>query len=126
MVFESLNSLMGLGISFLVIFLAMYVYAALALQTIAKRLNNEKAWLAWIPIANIYLITQLVGIPGWWTLIVFAQIIPFVGALAFLGVMGWILWLLAEKLNHPGWMGLLLLVPVVNLVVLWMLAWGSK
>src|SRR5215467_850832 len=33
--------------------LAIYIYMAICLQTIAKKTNVQNPWLAWIPIANI-------------------------------------------------------------------------
>ena len=36
-------------------FLFFYVYFAFAFMTIAKKLGYDKPWLAWIPIANIFL-----------------------------------------------------------------------
>jgi len=54
----------------LIIGLALYVYSSWALMTIAKKTDTPNAWLAWIPIANLYLMTQVAQIP-WWTFLLF-------------------------------------------------------
>lgn len=119
-----LAALLGSGVS-LVIGLAAYLYAAFALMAIAKRTNTPNGWLGFIPIANVYLMTQIARLPWWWTLCVVAAIIPLVGGLVMLAAMIYIWWKIAERLGKPGWWSLLLLVPVVNLVILGIMAWGS-
>ena len=111
---------------FAVIGLALYVYAALALMTIAQRTKTENPWLAWIPFANLYLMTQIGKVP-WWTLliVVLAGFIPVVGMLAALVIMLWWWWKIAEARHRPGWWGVLMLLPVVNLVLMGMLAWSK-
>lgn len=124
-----LNALAGLFAAFfflfLVVVLALYIYTSIALMTIAKKTRTENAWLAWIPIANFYLVTQIAGVSGFWTLALLAIFIPIVGSLFVAGVGIWMFWRIAEKRRFPGWLSLLLLIPVVNLVVLGILAWGK-
>ena len=43
----------------IVVGVGSYVYCSLALMKIAKRLNYENAWYAWIPILNMVLLFQL-------------------------------------------------------------------
>lgn len=119
-----LAALLGSGVS-LVIGLAAYLYAAFALMAIAKRTNTPNGWLGFIPIANVYLMTQIARLPWWWTLCVVVAIIPVVGGLVMLAAMIYIWWKIAERLGKPGWWSLLLLVPVVNLVIIGIMAWGS-
>lgn len=109
----------------LIIFVALYVYGALALMAIAKKTKTKNAWLAWIPIANFYLVTQMAKMNGLWTLILLAALIPF-GNLVALGVTIWFFWIIAERIKYPGWTSLLLLIPVVNLVILGLWAWKKK
>ena len=56
----------GLVIAAIVIFIisllfitAIYIYTSYAMYTIAKKLKYKKAWLAWIPIANLFLLPIL-------------------------------------------------------------------
>jgi hypothetical protein len=117
----------------LVIALALYVYYALTYMTIARKLKTEPAWLAWVPIANIYLIWKMSQAPMW-SLIVFivgmlVGIIPFIGwilALAPMAMAVYWMWLIAERRKFPGWISLLLLVPVANLIVPGVLAWVDR
>ena len=125
-----MTGLLYLGASMLVfVFLllfAVYIYTALALMTIAKKTKTKNAWLAWIPIANIYLLTQIAGISGWYTLIILAAIVPFIGSLVVAVFTIWLWWQVAEVRHRPGWWGILMIIPIVNLVVMGILAWAKK
>jgi hypothetical protein len=110
----------------IVVGLALYVYSALALMTIAKKTNTPNAWLAWIPIANFYLMTQIAKVPWWTFLIIFLSWIPVVGALLMVGVIIWWWWKISEARNRPGWWSILMLIPIVNIIILGMLAWSDK
>lgn len=109
----------------LVVILVLYAYFALALQFIAKKTKTKNAWLAWIPIANIYLMTQVGKVSAWWTLSVLLPIIPFIGGLAMAAVMIYIWWKIAELIHRPGWWSILLILPIVNLVIVGIMAWGK-
>jgi len=102
----------------LLVYIALYAYSAFCLQSIAKRTNTENGYLAWIPIANIYLMCKIAGKPGWWLLLLF---IPLVNI-----VIGIILWVgIAKACGKPGWLGILVFVPIVDLVVIGYLAFGE-
>lgn len=61
---DLLGFLLGVGIAIILLLLAYavisYVLTALGLQTLANRNNLDNSWLAWIPIANMYLLGMLV------------------------------------------------------------------
>lgn len=110
---------------FVVLFIALYIYFAIALMAIAKKTKTQPAWLAWVPIGNVYLLTKIGKIEWWWVLIaVFAGMVPVIGWLASLAAMGYIFWKVAEAIKKPGYWGILCLIPVVNLVVIGIMAWG--
>jgi len=95
-----------------------YIYFALALQTIANKTSTPNAWLAWIPIVNIFLMLGISKKPGWWFILF---LIPLVNI-----VMAVIVWMgIAEARQKPNWWGILAIVPVVNLVVPGYLAWAD-
>ena len=121
-----LAAILALGAVFMVVALAVYIYSAIALMFIAKKTGTPNGWLAFIPIANVYLVTQMAGISGWWTLIVLAPMIPFIGGLAMMAAMIWMFWKVAEEIKFPGWTSLLLILPLVNLVILGIWAWAKK
>ncbi|HUJ39226.1 MAG TPA: DUF5684 domain-containing protein [Candidatus Acidoferrales bacterium] len=98
--------------------LAFYVYAALALQVIADKTRTPNGWMAWIPIINLYLMTQIAKKPGWWVLLCFIPLVNIIiTVLLWVGV--------AEARQKPGWWGILILVPIANLIVPGYLAWSD-
>ena len=98
--------------------LAAYVYMALAVQTIAKKTGTANDWLAWIPIANLFLMLSVAKKPMWWFILF---LIPLVGV-----VMMIIVWMaVAEARGKPNWWGVLMIVPLVNFVVPGYLAWAD-
>ena len=108
----------GLFLFFWVFLLALYVYTALAVQTIAQKTNTENPWLAWIPIINIILLLNIAKKPIWWIILC---LIPLVNIIIFI-----IVWMaVAEARNKPNWWGILLIVPVVGLIVPGYLAWSD-
>ncbi|HLD00916.1 MAG TPA: hypothetical protein VJC39_04170 [Candidatus Nanoarchaeia archaeon] len=110
----------------LVLMLGLYVYSSMVLMTIAKKTKTKNPWMAWIPVANIYLMTQIAGLNGLWTLAILLPLIPFIGSLAMMGVIVWWWWKIAEKRKFPAWLALLMLIPLVNLIVMGVIAWGKK
>ncbi len=112
-------ALSGALLAFVVLLgLGFYIYIALALQTIATKTGTANEWLAWIPIANIFLMLSVAKKPMWWFILF---LIPLVGA-----VMSIIVWMaIAEARGKPNWWGILLIVPLVNFVVPGYLAWAD-
>ncbi|MDD4050076.1 MAG: hypothetical protein PHX47_03660 [Candidatus ainarchaeum sp.] len=110
----------GLALLANLINLAIYVYTALAFQTIGKKLKYKYPWLSWIPVANIAMILELGGFH--WALI-FLVLIPILGWFALLILYIVSLWRIFEKRNYPGWLAL---IPVVSLVVIGMAAWKDR
>ncbi len=99
-----------MGGLFWFIFLAAYAYMAITLQTIAGKTGTPDGWLAWIPVANVYLMCKIAGKPTWWVVLFF---IPFVNI-----IMSIIVWMgIAEARRKPAWLGVLMIVPVANLIV---------
>ena len=96
----------------------IYVYFALALQTIATKTHTENAWLAWIPIANVILMLAVAKKPLWWILLFLIPLANIVVA-----VLVWMA--VAEARNKPNWWGILTIVPLVNFIVPGYLAWSD-
>ena len=116
----------GFLVIFVVLFLAVYVYGALAWMTIAKKLGYDKGWLAWIPIANFFLLPILAKKNWTWGFIFLVPIVNIVFAII------WI-WNIYEQRKYPGWLSLVVLggiIPLIgwiasiaSLVILGMVAW---
>jgi hypothetical protein len=110
-------ALSGVMLLFVVVFgLGCYVYMALALQTIATKTGTANEWLAWIPIANLFLMLSVAKKPMF---ILF--LIPLVNLV--MAIMVWMA--VAEARGKPNWWGILMIVPLVNLVVPGYLAWAD-
>ena len=133
------NALAGGGMlaflaAFLVIFLivavALYVYFALVLSTLAKKMGKKDlAWLAWVPIANLAMFPILAKKEWPW---VFILLIPIVN-IVFLIIWTWAIF---EARKYPGWLSLLPIlgfIPVIGWIVdigslvLWgLVAWRDQ
>jgi hypothetical protein len=100
------------------ILILCYVYFAITLRVIAKKTNTPDEWMAWVPIANIYLVTRIAGKPWWWTLLSF---IPYIG-LVFLAIL---FINLAEARKKSGVWGFLMLIPIVNFFAAGYLAYSE-
>lgn len=117
---NALTAGLGMGIIFVALLfgLAGYVYVSLALQTIATKTNTANAWLAWIPIANIFLMLSIGKKPMWWFLLF---LVPLLNIIMLI-----IVWMaVAEARGKPSWWGILTIVPVANLIVPGVLAWSD-
>jgi hypothetical protein len=104
--------------SIIIVFLAVYAYAALAVQTIARKTDTPNDWFAWIPIANLFLMLAIAKKPLWWFVLL---LIPLVNVVITI-----IIWMgIAEARNKPSWWGILMLIPGVSLIVPGYLAWSE-
>jgi hypothetical protein len=111
---------LGVVLLFLVILtLIFYVYLALCLMKIAKKTQTENAWFAWIPILNLVLMIQCANKSLGWLILFF---IPFFNLIGLI-----IIWMaIAKKLGQPEWLGILMIVPVVNLILPGYLAFSKN
>ena len=58
------NLIAMMGSMFVVVFItaiALYVLSSLGLMKIAQSKGVENAWMAWVPIANLYVLGKVVG-----------------------------------------------------------------
>ena len=107
----------------IIISLSLYVYTSLALMNIAKKMDQENTWFAWVPILNTVLLFKM-GNQN--PLLLLLLLIPGIGAL-IVGIFSIIsLMNICEKRGYDKLLGLLALVPLANLILLGVLAWGKK
>jgi hypothetical protein len=99
----------------LIVGYSLFVYPVFLLS---KKMQIGSPILAFIPILNLYLLTQLAGRPAWWMIL---MLVPLLGLIA--NAMVWMD--IAAARNKPAWVGLLVLVPFLNLLVPWYLALSS-
>lgn len=96
----------------------VYLYMALALQTIAAKTNTDNAWLAWIPIVNLVLLLNVARKPVWWILLFFVPLVNLIIAV--------VVWMgVAEARGKESWLGILMVVPILNLFLPGYLAWAD-
>jgi hypothetical protein len=91
------------------VLLAIYAYFAFCLQLIANKTGTANGWLAWIPLANVFLWLKVAGRPAWWLLLLLIPLVNVVvSAIAWVDV--------ARARQKAGWWGIMFIVPVMNFV----------
>lgn len=120
------GALLAVGI---ILAIAVYAYYAFAWMTIARKMNYKYPWLAWIPVANAFLIPILAGKKWPWG---FIFLVPIVN-LVFYVIWRWRIF---EKRKYPGWLSLITIVqiiPVINwlgtlgdLIIIGLVAWADR
>jgi len=118
------SSIMVAGL-LLVFVVIIYIYCSLCLYLIAKKTNDEPAWLAWIPIASLFLMCKVAKVNYLWLLLVLASFIPIVGTLCMMGLMVYLWYKISEARNKPGWLGVLVIIPLVSFVIMGYLAFSE-
>jgi len=101
--------LIAMGTMLIFLGLIIYVYMALAWMTIAKKLGYDKPWLAWIPIANLFLIPILAKKNWPWG---FIFLVPIANIVFYIM---WT-WNIFEQRKYPGWLSLLSIGGAIPLV----------
>jgi hypothetical protein len=69
--------MLGLGIGFMVIILAIVVFMIAAMWKIFVKAGRE-GWEAIVPIYNMYVLLKIVGKPGWWLILMLIPIVNYV------------------------------------------------
>jgi len=133
---------LGAMIASIILSVLFYIYSSLALMFIAKRTNTRHAWLAWIPYANIYLISKIAQ-KHWWPILLIpipiimsfflnnliSSIINYaIVIVIFIFIIIW-WWKIFERRGRPGWWALISIIPIIGwilgLIMIGMLAWGK-
>ena len=103
---------------------AVYVYTALCLREIGRKLHYGREWIAWIPFVNSILLLELGGVH--WAY-VFLLFIPVVGWFVLWVLTIAALWKICERLHYPGWIALFVLLgSLAFLIVISILAWADN
>ena len=93
------------GIVFFIAFIS-YPYYSLCLCKICKKCGVENTWLSWIPIVQVVPFLRAGEKPLWWIFIL-VLVIPVI--LVFMAI--------AKRLGKPSWVGILIIVPIMNVFV---------
>lgn len=114
---QTLSLLIALVINLVIIILA-YVYFSLCLYFMALKTQTRHAWLAWVPVANIFLMCTIGKIRFWWLLLLLVPLVNIV-------IMFFMWYKIIKARGKPWWLLILLFVPLVNYVVMGYLAFSK-
>ena len=96
----------------------LYVYVASMLMIIARKTATPDGWMAWIPIANLVLMCRIARASMIWVLLAIIPLINLVALVVlFMGI--------ARRCGKPSWIGVLFLIPGINLLIPAYLAFGT-
>ena len=98
----------------LVIWLVAMLIFGYPFYVIATRQGHATPWFAFIPILNIVLLVQLADLEIWWVIVCLLCGI----------VVIWPVMKICEKVGKPSWIGILMIVPCVNIFVPYYIAFG--
>ena len=121
------NATMAIGLMLFLFALGIlfYIYFSLCLQFIAQKTNNGPVWLAWVPIGNFFLMLKIASLSYYWLLIILLAFIPLIGPLALLAFNIFLWYKISLARNKPGWLAILLILPLVNLIIMGYLAFSE-
>ena len=101
----------------LILGILTYLYISVCLYFMAKKTGEDNAWFAFVPILDIILLLSVADMPLWWLVLCFIPLVNLVAAV--------MIWMAASRaMGKPSWMGLLILIPVLNLVFIGYLAFS--
>jgi tetratricopeptide (TPR) repeat protein len=111
--------LAGFFLIALAIGIASYVYGALCLFLIAKKRDVAYPWTAWIPLVQVWPFVGSAGKPAWWIILLFIPLVNIIISIY--------LWICITKyLGRNKWLGLLMILPLINFVFLGILAFSKS
>lgn len=111
-----------LGVVLICIFIIpVYVYIALCVYKYGKKTQSPHAWWGWVPILNTFEFVRATGQSYWWILglvtpLVLGFFVPFVGIISA-AVEIWLFAKLCIRFKKSGWLSLLLLVPIAQIIL---------
>lgn len=100
------------------VMLGVYIYYALALSTIAKKVGEDNTWMAWIPVLNFFYMCKVAGLNMLLGLLMFVPLVNFIFSI-------YLFMKLAERRGFPQWVGILIIVPMVGIAVPGYIAWAN-
>ncbi|MFQ5500398.1 MAG: DUF5684 domain-containing protein [Candidatus Zixiibacteriota bacterium] len=110
----------AIGMVGMVVIFAIYLYMAYMHFKVANLTgHSSSAWMAFVPIANIFLLCKTAGKPAWWFILC---LVPFVNFIV-IGIM----WAAtAKNVSQPPLWGWMTMVPFINFVALYVMAFKGK
>jgi len=117
----------GVAIVVIIVIVVFYVFGAICLQLIAKKTQAEPVWMAWVPLANLFLMCKIAQVSFWWLLLFLGAFIPYLhlNIICMAVFNGFVWYKIAVARNKPGWVGVLSVIPIVHLGVMGYLAFSE-
>jgi len=115
-----IRNLFGLYIILILVILFQYVWPAFCLMTIAERTGTPHSWMAWIPLLNIYLFCKIAGHSGFWVLAIL--LIPLLNII--IAIWFWVD--IAKRRSKSEIYGILMIIPIINLIIIGILASSER
>ena len=104
------------GLASLFILIGGWILYQLPLFTIAWKSEEPNAWLAFVPLGNLWLMCEMADKPMWWLLVIL--FVPIASPIMII-----LIWMtIAENTNKSPLLGLLMIFPLINIVVGYYLA----
>ena len=111
------NEQQRFSIHILIFALAAYILLAFPLFAMRQKIGSSNAWFAFVPILNAVLLLEIAGKELWWILLFFVPCVNIIiTAIVWKGV--------AERMEKPGWLSVIMLVPGINFIIPYYLAFG--
>ena len=109
----------GFGLGFLFFIAVLYLYVAFTQYKMAQKCGHaDSAWWSFIPIMNTVLLWKMSQKEWYWFLFFF---IPIINIVSF-----FVVWAeVAKKLGHSAVWGVCAMLPLINLVALYVLAFSD-
>jgi magnesium-transporting ATPase (P-type) len=127
---ELIAAMIGLVYVSSIWFIGMYIFMAFAFKAMAKKANLKNPNLAWIPFVGPLILAFQASKMHWWPwLLLIGTVIPFLNFITGIVFMVFAIiwhWKLFEAIKKPGWWAILMLVPIANIIVIALGAWGKK
>lgn len=130
--FQPAWALLGVGflIFLFVLVIASYIFMSFAYMAIARKAKYPSPGIAWIPAVGPALIVSKTAKMHWWPILLMIGFwIPFLGALLAIAFTVFNIiwhWKTFEALKKPNWWSILMLIPIVNFVIIGIVAWSKK
>ena len=78
---------------------------------VAKKSEHPLAWLAWVPFVSLWLMSNMSDTSRLWVILSFI-LFPF---FPYCLILLW--WRISENANKPGLLGILMIVPVLDIAI---------
>lgn len=108
----------------IIIFLITYIPMSLFTYLVAKRLGTPRAWMAWVPIVNIFLMSKMANrkTSQFWLALILGL---FCGLVLFGFLIDW--WMeIAQRLNKPRWLGVFAAFPYIGFIFMGIIAFSES